>query len=152
MPANYAGALAAIKTKFAAEWTSTPIEYVNAPFDAPVDGSNQALAWVFFEVVSTGSFQLGRGTPGNSVIVYDGLIKAHVIAPINSGVDYAMGLAVDCGEIFRNELFYDTITPGCHVRTGINGPPRIEQGDALSDNDQEFIVTATIPFEYWHRA
>jgi hypothetical protein len=81
------------------------------------------------------------------------MIKAHVFAPVNTGIDDCYAKAVAIGEIFRNQVFYDSVTAGCFVRSGytLDGQPRIDQGDASSDDGQWFAVTATIPFEYWHR-
>lgn len=154
MAADYSGALAAIRQRFVDNWTTTPIANVNESAEPAVDGSGNPTTWVLFEVVNNGSKIEGFGTPGNNTIVYYGMIKAHVFAPINSGIDDCYAKALAAGEIFRNRVFYDAVTAGCYVRSGYrgDGQPRIDEGDASSSDGQWFAVTATIEFEYWHRA
>lgn len=155
MSADYVGALAAIRQRFVDNWTVTPIAYVNEPFTAPADPtSGVPQPWVFFEVVNSGSKVETVGGPGNNAVVYYGLIKGHVFAPINTATTGCYANAVAIGEIFRNKLFFDDVTPGCFVRSGyrLDEQPRIDEGDASIDDGEWFAVTATIPFEYWHRA
>jgi hypothetical protein len=162
MAADYAGAIAAIKQRFVDAWQSggmpiTPYGFVNERAPATVDGNGQPIAWVLFEIISTGSFIAGSGMPGNHVIIYDGMIKGHVFTPTGTGMGEADGggmqKAIAIGEIFRNALFYNGVTPGCYVRSGydLNGPPRIEEGDVTSDDGEWFATTCVCPFEYWHR-
>lgn len=160
MAADYAGALAAIKQRFVDQWTTggrptTPIAFVNEAAPSMVDpASGNPVPWVMFELLSSSSTNMGSGVPGNQVIAYDGLIKAHVFVPTGAGdgttdaVAGAMPLALAAGEIFRNKVFFDGVTPGCYVRTLT---PRIDEGDATSNDGAWFAVTAAIPFEYWHR-
>jgi hypothetical protein len=160
MAADYAGACLAIRTRFTDGWKVadvpiTPVDYVNKSSpEPPTDPvSNKPVpCWVFFEIVHNGSYIVGSGTPGQQTIVYDGLIKGHVFTPINSGEEDGLAKAVAIGEMFRNKLFYNDVTPGCYVRAGYdkNGQPRIDAGDMASDDGQWFTTTATIPFEYWH--
>jgi hypothetical protein len=153
MAADYAGAIAAIRQRFVDNWTTTPIAYVNEAAQPAIDTSGNPTTWVLFEIVNMASHIASFGTPRNNSIVYDGMIKAHVFAPVNTGIDDCYAKAVAIGEIFRNQVFYDSVTTGCFVRSGytLDGQPRIDQGDASSDDGQWFAVTATIPFEYWHR-
>lgn len=159
MTADYAGAVAAIRARFEAQWAvddvlRTPVAFVNEAAEPAVDPDNgNPIPWVFFEVLHDGSVVVGSGTPGNKTIVYDGTIKGHVFVPINKGVADGLAYAVAIGEIFRNQLFYNDVTEGCYVRSGFDmqGQPRIDEGDASSDDGQWFAITATIPFEYWHR-
>lgn len=157
MAADYAGACAAIRQRFEDNWKTggvliTPVDYVNESGDPAVDASGNNIPWVFFEVVHVGSRIVGSGTPGQQTIVYDVLIKGHVFVPINTGVSEGLAKAVAIGEIFRNKVFYDSVTPGCYVRSGYDkdGQPRIDEGDASSDDGQWFAVTSTTPAEYWH--
>lgn len=157
MAADYAGACAAIRQRFEANWQSggsliTPVDYVNEPGAPAVDASGNPIPWVFFEIIHNGSYIIASGTPGQQTIVYDGFIKAHCFNPINTGVADGLARAVAIGEIFRNKVFYDTVTTGCYVRSGYerDGQPRIDEGDASSDDGQWFAVTSTIPFQYWH--
>lgn len=164
MAADYAGAIAAIKQRFVDNWLTggqpiTPYGFVNEKSPVKLDQSTgDPVVWVLFEIVSNGSVILGKGTPGNHVAVYDGLIKGHVFGPTLDGMGEtdsgALQRALAIGEIFRNALFYNGVTAGCYVRSGfdLNGPPRIDEGDVTSNDGEWFAVTATIPFEYWHRA
>lgn len=158
--ADYAGACAAIRDMFVAGWTSggsliTPVDFVNEAGEPAVDNSDPSnplpIPWVFFEIIHNGSYILGSGTPGQQTIIYDGLIKGHVFVPINTGVADGLAKAVAIGEIFRNKIFYNAVTPGCYVRSGYekDGQPRVDEGDASSDDGQWFAVTATIPFQFW---
>lgn len=151
MVADYAGALAAIRQRFIDNWTTTPIAYVNEAAEPAVDVNGFPITWVFFEVVNSGSRIEGFGSTGNNTVVYFGLIKAHVFAPVNTGIDDCYAKALAIGEIFRNKVFYDAATVGCYVRSGyrMDEPPRVDQGDASSSDGQWFAVTATIPFEFW---
>jgi hypothetical protein len=158
--ADYAGACAAIRTRFEANWLSgesliTPIAFVNDTQGRGMpaqDAAGNPVPWVFFEIVHNGSYIVGSGTPGQQTVVYDGVIKGHVFVQVGTGVADGLAKAVAIGEIFRNKVFYDTVTPGCYVRSGFekNGQPRIDEGDATSEDGQWFAVTATIPFQYWH--
>lgn len=157
MAADYAGAIAAIKQKFIDGWgTTTPYGFVNEIDPTMDDGDGNPTIWVLFEVVSLGSRINGSGKAGSQVIVYSGLIKAHVFAPTGSGTGEASGAmskALAIGELFRNQLFYNGVTDGCYVRSGYdrNDPPRIEEGDVNSVDGEWFSISAVIPFEYWHR-
>lgn len=158
MAADYAGAIAAIKQKFIDAWgAATPYGFVNEIDPSTVDVDGNPTIWILFEVVSLGSRINGSGTAGSQVIVYSGLIKAHVFAPTGAGTGEtssgAMQQALAIGEIFRNQLFYNGVTAGCYVRSGYdrNGPPRIETGDVNSLDGEWFSTTAVIPFEYWHK-
>lgn len=162
MAADYAGAVAAIKQRFIDNWQTagvptTPYGFVNEAAPATVDADNNPTIWVLFEIVSVNRTMLGLGTPGNHVIIYDGLIKGHVFVPTGNGIGEIAGggvqKALALGEIFRNALFYDAVTAGCFIRSGydLQGPPRIEQGDVTSDDGEWFATMATIPFEFWWR-
>lgn len=158
MAADYAGAVAAIKQRFVAQWVTdaaptTPIAFVNEAAPSLVNvADGNPVPWVMFEVVSSSSTNMGSGVPGSQVIAYDGMVKAHVFVSTGSGDGTtdagAMPLALAAGEIFRNKVFFDDVTPGCYVRTLT---PRIDEGDVTSNDGKWFAVTATIPFEYWHR-
>lgn len=155
--ADYPGAVAAIKARFEANWASTPYCYVNgqacATVDDPTSESPNPINWALFEIAHVPSYIAATGTPGQQTIVYPGMIKVHIMSPHGLGDDAGLALAVAAGEIFRNKLFYDDVTPGCFVRTGydLNGQPRVDGGDIVSDDGEWFSHTATIPFEYWHR-
>lgn len=157
MAADYPGACAAIETKFKTDWTGTPLErvgLVNDPQPEKADTASLPAPWVLFEILHAGSAQIGNGTPGNSVVVFDGSIKIHVFVPSGEGAQTGRDLAMAAGEIFRKKQFYDSVTAGCFVRTGYDprNQPRINGGEINDQDGLWFVTTATIPFEYWHRA
>jgi hypothetical protein len=162
MAADYAGAIAATKQRFIDNWVPggterTPYCFINEPDPKKADIEGRGIPWVLFEFVSIDSFANGHGVPGNNIIIYPFLIKGHVMVPSHSGLgetdEGGLVLALAIGEIFRNKLFYDQVTPGCYVRSGYDtlGQPRISEGDISSNDGEWFSVTATIPAEYWHR-
>lgn len=150
---DYAGALAAIRSRLEANWTDTPIAWLNEDPPETVDEDDKPTPWVFCEITGTGADIRGAGSPGDHVWLYTGLIFLHVFVPTGAGADIGYQHAVALGEIFRTQEFYNS-TPGYAVRTGVvegGSGPRIDAGDSGSDDGQWFRVTATIPFEYWHR-
>ena len=149
---DYAGAVAAIRDRLAANWTTTPIAYQNLPFAAPTDpNSGNPSPWVFLEVIGNGSDLRTVGQPGNHDWTYRGHILCHVYVPVNDGIETAHAHAVALGEIFRAKQFYDASPPSC-VRTGYGGEgPRTDGGGTDADDGNWFRVTMTCPFEYYHR-
>jgi hypothetical protein len=158
MAADYAGAIAAIKSRFEANWLTdgarkTPFCYLNEAPCETVDESGTPISWCLVEIVHSGSYLLASGTPGNRPTAWDMLIKVHVMSPTGTGSGEGGGglmLALSAGEIFRNALFYNTVTSGCYVRSGyeMQGQPRIDEGDVNSNDGSWFATTATIPAEY----
>lgn len=153
--ADFAGALAAIKQRFIANWVvggdpRTRIAYVNENPDAPWPPRKPDKSldnWVLFSAVGATADHPGFGTPGNQLYLYRGLISITCFVPVGKGTADAFMLAVAAGEIFRATKFYDDVTPGCYVRTWT---PRVDGGAPGDDDGAWFRVTATIPFEYWH--
>ena len=145
--ADYAGAVAAIRARFEANWTATPIAFQNEAFP------DQTTPWVYLEVIGNESKLRGAGTPGAHVWLYRGNIFIHVFVPVGYGAADAHAFAVAAGEIFRAKEFYNT-DPGCAVRTGV-GPdgegPRTDGGGSDADNGNWWRVTCTIPFEFYYR-
>lgn len=155
--ADYAGACAAIKAKFVAEWVvgdqpRTPVTYPNGPACKQVGEDGNPCPWVAFEIVHAGNSINGSGTIGQQTKVRDGLIKVHVFTPTKAGDEAGLALALLAESIFANKVFYDA-TPGFYVRSGYekNGQPRTDDGDLQAEDGEWFAHTATIPFEYWHR-
>ena len=157
MAADYSGAVGAIRNKFVAEWISAPatprsrIAFVNEPHGVPWPPKldNGKLApWVLLEIASLPRARTYPGRPGGRTVLYEGHIYTHVYVPIGAGTEQAIELAVLGGEIFRDQVFYRDVTPGCYVRTGT---PAIAGGEAGDDENQWYRVSAATPFEYWHR-
>lgn len=149
--ADYAGAVAALKAAFVTSWsTTTPIAYANEPKDTvwpPNDGSGQPLPWVYFEVIGSGSRERGIGKIGDKIWLYLGNIHVHVFVPKDYGTDDAHALAVQAGEIFRAQTFYND---GLGAKV-ICGSPSTDGGASDADNGDWFRLTCTVPFEYYHR-
>lgn len=154
---DYAGAVASIKARLVANWTTTAIAYVNKqpepPFP-PIDPlTGNPAAVLICEVVGTQSNPYTFGKSGNRFFLYDGLIILHILVPVDEGDDRAQTLALAAGEIFRTATFYVDAN-GSYVRTMAPNPP-----DGGSKTDVEgvqvgasFRVSISIPWQYFHRA
>lgn len=146
--ADYAGAVAAIRARLEANWTTTPIAFQNEPFEEPTDpNSGNPLPWVFLEVLGNNSELRGTGTPGDNIWLYVGHILVHVFVPVNSGDALAQQYAVAIGEIFRAQGFYND-GQGSIVRTWA---PRTDGGGTDADNGNWWRVTMTVGFEFLFR-
>lgn len=149
---DYAGAVAAIKTRFATAWTTTPIAYQNeAPPEAtwpPVDGSGLPKAWVYLEVIANRTGLRAAGRPGSQFWLTEGHILVHIFVPPLDGTATAHGYAVTIGEIFRAKAFYRDEAAGAEVRTWA---PMADGGSADAENGNYFRITVTIPFEFYYR-
>lgn len=147
---DYAGAKAAIRARFDANWTVTRKAYQNeqpaTPWP-PVDGNGLLVAWTMLEIVGTGSDIEGAGTPQNHVWSYTGNILVHVFVPVGTSDDLGTQYAVTIGEIFRAKKFYDDV-PGYYVRTLA---PSINDGGSADDDGNWFVTTMSVDFTYWHR-
>ncbi|MGE0289265.1 MAG: hypothetical protein AB7P16_23500 [Bradyrhizobium sp.] len=144
---DYAGAEAAIRARLVANWTVTPISFMNEQEPVKVDAQQKTKPWVALEIICTGSEIVGFGTPGQQTIRYEGLINLHVVVPLNTSDTIATQHAIALGEIFRNDFFYNG-TPGYYVRSL---SPRISAGVGGSEDGLWFRKTCIVPFEYWHR-
>jgi hypothetical protein len=148
--ADYAGAIAALRSAFAAAWTATPIAYPNTPPPAatwpPIDGNGAPLPWVYFEVVGNGSTLRSLGLPGALLWLYKGHVFVHVFVPSDYGTDAAEAYAAAAGEIFRAQTFYQDGS-GAKV---ICYAPETDGGQKDADNGNQWRITCTIPFEYYH--
>lgn len=149
---DYAGAVAAIKARLAANWSTTPIAGQNEdpPQDPwpPVDGDGKPTAWVYLEVVANGSQQRAWGMPGAQQWLYQGHILVHVFVPAQSGHATAQTYATAIGEIFRSKAFYRDEAAGAEVRTF---GPWTDGGAIDPDQGAWFRVTVTCPFEFYYR-
>lgn len=153
---DYAGAKAAIKARLVANWTTTRITYENDVPDSPwpptVSDANTpdfpTLApWVHLDIRSIAAGLKGAGKPGSHISVTDGFIYVHVFVPADTGIAVADQYAVNIGEIFRTKVFYNA-GDGCYVRTWT---PRVGDAERGNDDGTYYRVTASIPFEYYHR-
>lgn len=147
--ADYAGAVAAMRARFEANWTETPIEFQNErPSDPwpPIDVTTGNLKpFVYFEVIAMHSDIRGAGLPGNQTWLTTGYIYVHVFTPINYGYPESMRLADVAGQIFRAQTFYQDGT-GAKV---ICMAPQTNGGASDADRGNWFRVTASIKFEFY---
>lgn len=150
--ADYAGAVAAIRERLVANWTTTPIAFQNETFDPPTEPNSGAPSpWVFLEVIGNTSALNAVGAGSTQEWLYLGHILVHVFVPVNSGIAIAQQYAATIAEIFRAVQFYDA-TAGHAVRTGYGGEgPRTDGGGTDADDGNWFRVTMMCPFEYYFR-
>ena len=147
--ANFAGAVAAIRSRVAAmRPVELPIGWPNEARPDVIDANGNPAPWAYAEVSSTGAEIRGVGVPGDHVVVEEGVIMMTVFVPDGEGTATAYGLAGQLGEIFRVQQFYDA-EPGVCIRTWT---PRISGGDSGSDDGMWFAVSVSIPFQFWRRA
>ncbi len=149
--ADYAGAVAAMRSRFATAWSETQIAYQNedppsAPWP-PVDGDGKSTPWVYFEVVTSQTSLRGAGLPGDNVWLTTGFIFIHVFTPLGYGLPESLRLAGLAAEIFRAATFY---------RDGAGSKvmcmaPNIDGGASDADNGNWFRVTCSVPFEFFFR-
>jgi len=148
--ADYAGAVAAIRSRLETNWLTTRISFQNetpAQPWPPVDGDSVLQPWVHLEVAGLGSRLWTFGTVGQRGWRYDGMIYVHVFVPVGSGLAQAQQYAVTIGELFRAAKFYDDGL-GSYVRT-LN--PQVDGGATSDDDGNWFRVTLAVDFTYWHR-
>lgn len=148
--ADYAGAVAAIEARLAANWATTPIRKQNDATPVswpPLDGSGNPSPWVQLEVLQNEAGLRAIGVPDSHLWLDRGTIYVHVFVPVSSGLTTAMQYAVQVGEIFRAAAFYDD-GQGSIVRSWA---PRVLGADSGSDDGLWFRVTTAIPFEFYYR-
>lgn len=153
--ADYAGAVAAMRARFVANWTETPVAFQNETPQGvngaaiepwpPQDGQGRSTPWVFFEVLATQSDIRGAGLPGDNVWLTRGFIYAHVFTPIGYGYPDSLRLADVAGEIFRAQTFYRD-SAGSKV---ICMAPMTDGGATDADDGNWFRVTMAVPFEFY---
>lgn len=143
--ADYAGAVAAIRTRFANNFSAAQIAYQNEDPPAEPWPPSPAVPWVYFEVLQTQSAIRGAGTPGNQTWLTLGHILAHVFAPKGFALPDHLAIAGLAGEVFRAQTFYKT-DPGAKI---ICMAPQIQGGDSASDDGNWFGVMVSIPFEFY---
>lgn len=111
--------LTAVRHRLEAEWTDTPVCYPNGGAFRPGDPDNRDSyepkdapndAWIYVEVMGSGSSSTVIGSVGKRAARDDGLIFAHVFVPAGTGDDEARRLARALGEIFRMTRFGGLVT------------------------------------------
>jgi hypothetical protein len=145
--ADYAGAVAAMRARFVSAWgATTAVMFQNeVPSPDPL-AVDPPLPWVYFEVIQTVSIERGVGLPGSKVWLTSGNIFLHVFAPLNYALPDQLALAVQAGEIFRAATFYVDNTAGAKI---VTSAPSVGGGDSSADNGNWFVVTVSIPFEFY---
>lgn len=96
-----AAAVAAIKARLVANWTTTPIAWPREPFEEPYGAAGQVLPWIYFDPETVQSDRLGVGP------VYDrsGRVLIEVLSPANTGFEAAADLRSALTAIFADQYF-----------------------------------------------
>jgi hypothetical protein len=144
--ADWAGAVAAMRARFAGAFDAAPVKYQNE--DPPADPWPPALPakpWVYFEVIQAQTALRGVGLPGQQTWLTTGHIFAHVFAPRGFGLAEHLTLAGRAGDVFRAATFYND---GAGAKVVCFGPS-VQGGDSASDDGNWFGVTVAIPFEFY---
>jgi hypothetical protein len=143
--ADYAGAVAAMRARFAGAFMSAPIAYQNEdPPQSPWPPA-PAVPWIYFEVIEAQTALRGVGLPGNQTWLTSGHIFFHVFVPKGYGLADHLALAGRAGEVFRSATFYNS-EPGAKV---VCLGPSVQGGDSASDDGAWFGVTVSIPFHFY---
>lgn len=151
---DLAGAMKAMEDRFIAAWgATTGILMANDDATAnsgvgrdPITG--YPVPWVRFEVENLSSSIRGAGVPGQHVTVDEGEIEVLVSVPESSGRQLARQYAVQAGEIFRTKAFYRD-TPGFEVRTWTPNMGRMGRGSSENPEGVWYVISVTIPYEFW---
>ena len=152
--ADLAGAMEAMEQRFSAAWGSTTgILFGNDDSEAEGGiGRNPATglpaAWVRFDIENEVSAIRGAGKPKSHVNLDEGQIVITVSVPQGSGRQVARQLAVQAGEIFRTAAFYRD-TPGFEVKTWMPHVGRALIGRSENPEGLWYVITVTIPYEFW---
>ena len=117
-----------IETRFAANYSATPIAYANVPFEPP---SNSP--WVRLTVNYGDGLAGSLGWPNNVLRRDNGLIVIQVFVPVETGSQAAMALIDQIYPIYEHTLFDDIVPATASV-----------SATGVSDGWQQFNVT--IPF------
>jgi hypothetical protein len=143
--ADYAGAVAAMRARFAANFAGAPIAYQNE--DAPQNPwpPQPPAPWVYFEVIQAQTALRGVGLPGNQTWLTSGHICIHAFVPKGYGLADHLALAGRAGDVFRSATFYNS-EPGAKV---VCLGPSVQGGDSASDDGNWFGVTVSIPFDFY---
>jgi len=154
MPPDIAGALAAIEQRLRDNVTDVPLAFENTdPSDPtafpPVDGSGAPAMWIYCETVDVGAAIDGFGKPGSQTVLETGLAKFYVMVAKGSGLDEARTKAAAIGEIYRQQVFYNS-DPTAYVRTTT---PRVGRDPMVSEDGATVAgACCTVPYEFYHQA
>jgi hypothetical protein len=143
--ADWAGAVAAMQTRFRGAFAAAPVEYQNE--DPPQNRWPPAPGkpWVYFEVIQGQTALRGIGLPGNQTWLTTGHIVIHVFVPKGFGLIDHLAIAGQAGDVFRAATFYSD-EPGAKV---VCFGPSVQGGDSSSDDGNWFGVTVAIPFDFY---
>jgi hypothetical protein len=144
--ASYADAVAAIKARLAAGWSTTPIVHENEDASAYAGVEGQPVPFVLLEIESDAAEQRSIGSPGSNWFQDSGAIRVTCFVPSGTGTDLALTYAGTIGELFRNAQI--ELGPGSCVRSW--APQVGRGGPAASENPEGrwYAVAVTTPFEF----
>lgn len=94
-------AVAAIKARLTASWTTTPIAWPREPFTEPLGSNGELLPWVYFDPDTVLNTRIGTAA------VYDrsGRVLLEVMSPTGTGYEAAAALRAALTAIFADALF-----------------------------------------------
>jgi hypothetical protein len=141
--ADWAGAVAAMRARFAGAFSAAPVKYQNE--NPPENPWPPAKPWIYFEVIQAQTALRGVGLPGNQTWLTTGHIFIHTFVPTGYGLAAHLTLAGLAGDVFRSATFYNA-EPGAKV---VCYGPSVQGGDSASDDGNWFGVTVSIPFEFY---
>lgn len=146
---SIADAIEAIEDKLKSEWTAHPVVFENQAIPELKDSDGEPAPFAYCEMLMSGSQIIGSGTPGQQTTREDGEIEVTVFVPINTGRSSAREYAVEIGEIFRNQKFFD-VDPTAYIRTMVPELQSSEKSTSENPNGNWWSVSVAIPFEFYH--
>ena len=99
--ADWAGAVAAMRARFAGVFNAAPVAYQNEdPPQDPWPPAAPASPWIYFEVIQAQTTLRGVGLPGQQTWLPTGHIFIHTFVPKGSGLADHLALAGQAGDVF----------------------------------------------------
>lgn len=118
---SYADAESAIRQRFIAAWTTTPIDHENVGFDPQSVAATAPFPsggpWVQLEIEWVQANQVSMGQPSSNLFRAEGLVSVHCFVPVNTGKAALSAMVDRANTIFRGQQFNGTAT-AIRIRAG----------------------------------